>query len=84
MNYQVYLTTSADRELNNLPHDVYDRVIQRIHNLASNPRPRGVRKLSGTDHYRIRVGSYRVIYDINDDANTVTVSTVVHRREAYR
>ena len=49
-----------------------------------NPRPMGVKKLSGQDAYRIRVGDYRILYEIDDTAKTVLVFAVRHRREVYR
>jgi mRNA interferase RelE/StbE len=54
--------------------------------LAQNPRPPGCRKLHGSGHddYRIRVGDYRILYEVDDTAPTVRIMRVRHRREAYR
>jgi len=60
-------------------------VIAAIQRLAKNPRPTGCRKLAGTDNdWRIRVGEYRVIYEIADAIRVVRVNRVRHRREVYR
>lgn len=83
--YRVFLERAAERDLNQLPQRLHDRVIVAIHALGKNPRPRGCRKLTGTDSdWRIRVGDYRVVYEIDDDSRAVRVNRVRHRREVYR
>jgi mRNA interferase RelE/StbE len=60
-------------------------VLEAIRSLGANPRPPGVRPLKGHRPWlRLRVGDYRIIYDVDDDARVVTVSVVGHRREVYR
>ncbi len=83
--YRVLLERSAERDLGRLSSEVHDRVIAAIHELASHPRPPGCRKLVGSTHdWRIRVGDYRVIYEISDSAREVRVNRIRHRREVYR
>lgn len=83
--YRILLELSAERDLGRLSPDVHDRVIAAIQGLAGNPRPHGCRKLAGTDNdWRIRVGDYRVIYEIADAIRIVRVNRVRHRREVYR
>jgi mRNA interferase RelE/StbE len=83
--YQVLLERSAERDLRRLSADVHDRVIEAIQSLASDPRPPGCRKLAGTKNdWRIRVGDYRVVYDITDTIRIVRVHRVRHRRDIYR
>lgn len=83
--YQVLLERSAERDLKRLSADVHDRVIEAIKELAGNPRPPGCRKLVGSQNdWRIRVGDYRVIYEITDAIRIVRVNRVRHRREIYR
>ena len=83
--YRVFLERSAERDLRRLSADVHDRVIAAIRPLARNPRPPGCRKLAGTDEdWRIRVGYYRVIYEIAESIRVVRVNRVRHRREVYR
>jgi mRNA interferase RelE/StbE len=67
-----------------LPQKVHRRVTAKILSLEMNPRPSGVRKLQGTEGYRVRVGDYRVLYTVDDPSRTVVVYSVAHRREAYR
>lgn len=60
------------------------RISARLFQLEANPRPQGAIKLAGQNAYRIRVGDYRIIYQIYDDHLLVTVIDVGHRREVYR
>jgi len=85
--YQVKAASRrVEKEIAALPHQIRDRVIQAIRKLSDDPRPRGARKLGGEMRgaWRIRVGDYRVLYDIEDDQGLVIVLAVLHRREAYR
>jgi len=83
-NYRVALTSSADRELRSLPAQIVARIWPRIERLAVVPRPPGCKKLkTGDKQWRIRVGDYRLVYEIEDKAKTVDVTRVAHRREVY-
>jgi mRNA interferase RelE/StbE len=84
MPYRVFIMLSAQRALERLPQSDYRRVLDAILALAQNPRPAGSKKLSGREGWRIREGDYRVIYEIDDQAQTVAALRVRHRREAYR
>jgi mRNA interferase RelE/StbE len=75
---------SAQRELAELPIPVYERVWDAILDLSENPRPIGCLKLRGRKGWRIRVGDYRVGYERDDRAGTVTVLHIGHRRDVYR
>jgi mRNA interferase RelE/StbE len=82
---KVFLESSVEKDLRRLSSKVHDRVLAAVQKLADNPRPVGCRKLSGAaNDWRIRVGDYRVIYEINDATQTVMVNRVRHRREVYR
>ncbi|MDZ4230842.1 MAG: type II toxin-antitoxin system RelE/ParE family toxin [Dehalococcoidales bacterium] len=83
MSYQVNIVPSAEKEMSRLSGVVHNRISQRILSLKDNPRPRGVRKLSGREECRLRVGDYRILYVIDDRNNTVTIIAVGHRREVY-
>ena len=83
MSYEVRIIRSAEKELDKLPETVYARLSRKIITLEDNPRPRGVRKLSGREEYRLRVGDYRILYIIDDKNNVVVVFAVGHRREVY-
>jgi mRNA interferase RelE/StbE len=83
--YRVFLERAAEKDLSRLSSDIHDRVIVAIRALGSNPRPSGCRKLTGSKNdWRIRVGDYRVIYEIADAIRIVRVNRVRHRREVYR
>jgi len=83
--YRVFLERAAEKDLARLSSEVHDRVIVAIRGLASDPRPPGCRKLAGSKHdWRIRVGDYRVVYEIADEIRIVRVNRVRHRREVYR
>ena len=83
MSYEVRIVRSAEKEMDRLPGTVHARLSKRILSLQDNPRPRGVRKLSGRDEYRLRVGDYRILYLIDDRNHIVTILSVGHRREVY-
>ncbi|MDX6443463.1 MAG: mRNA interferase RelE/StbE [Blastocatellia bacterium] len=83
--YRVFLERAAERDLKKLSAKLHNRVIDAIQALARNPRPLGCRKLSGTDNdWRIRVGDYRVVYEVTDAVRVVRINRVRHRREVYR
>ncbi|MEH2377466.1 MAG: type II toxin-antitoxin system RelE/ParE family toxin [Nostoc sp.] len=85
MIYQVQISKKASKQLKQLPVDIQERLESKIQQLAEDPRPDGVGKLkNGENRYRIRVGDYRILYDIYDDVLVVTVVRVGHRREVYR
>lgn len=83
--YRVFLERAAEKQLKQLSAKLHDRVIAAVRALAKNPRPTGCRKLTGTDDdWRIRVGDYRVVYEIDDATKEVRVNRIRHRREVYR
>jgi mRNA interferase RelE/StbE len=84
MRYEVLILRGAQKELAQLPGEAYDRVRDAIRALSQNPRPAGSVKLTGRDGWRIRVGDYRVIYEVDDQEGAVTVLHVGHRRDVYR
>jgi len=84
MNYTITLKKAASKALANLPNNDYQRVRNLIGELAKNPRPTGCLKLTGRDGWRIRIGVYRVIYQIDDQEKKVVVLDLGHRRDIYR
>lgn len=85
MRYRIEATKAAERDLRALPGHILKRVDARILSLARNPRPEGVKKLAGADNlYRVRVGDYRIVYQLRDRVVLVTIIRVRHRSEAYR
>jgi len=84
VTYRVEFTAAAARQMKKLPRPARDRVLEAIDGLADTPRPHGAKKLVGEQTaWRIRIGDYRVIYDILDEQLTVTVVRAAHRREVY-
>ena len=83
MSYEVLILRRAQKELAGLPKADYERVRDAVMALAENPRPVGCKKLVGREGWRIRSGDYRVIYEIDDAAQKVTVLHIGHRRDVY-
>ncbi len=84
-SYQIEWTRTAGRELRRLPLTIVRRVVLAVDGLALNPRPRGALFVEGSEAlWRIRIGTYRVIYEVNDGEHLVVIHHVRHRREAYR
>ena len=85
MQYNVNFRTSALHEFRNLSEDIKNRMKIAIDTLKQNPRPLGVRKIQGRENlYRLRIGSYRLVYEIDDHEKIILVTRVRHRRDAYR
>ena len=86
MTYRVLIDQRAARQLESLPKSFAQRIDQVIVGLAVNPRPPGVKLLRGKlkQGWRVRVGRYRVLYRIDDEAREVRIFEVGHRREVYR
>jgi mRNA interferase RelE/StbE len=83
-DYGVALARSAEKELQRLPRALVTRIVPRLEQLAAEPRPPGCKKLRGGDNeWRIRIGDYRVVYEIDDDARAVDVTRIAHRSEVY-
>jgi len=83
--YKVVLKSTAVKEIEAIARKKdRQQIIKRIGLLADNPRPAGCTKLSGYDRYRIRVGSYRIVYGVEDDELVVMVVKVGHRKDVYR
>jgi mRNA interferase RelE/StbE len=84
-SYRVEVSRTAEKQIAGLPRPDQIRVVSSIKSLEANPRPAGCRKLEGYNKtYRIRVGRYRVIYDVDDSRIVVIVLKVGHRKDAYR
>lgn len=85
MFYEVQILPKVARQIKALSVEVRQDISLTIQSLANEPRPIGVKKLSGEkDIYRVRVGNYRVLYRIIDKILVVVVVSVGHRREVYR
>ncbi len=86
MSYRVLIDSRAARRLESLPKVIVERLDKAILSLASNPRRPGTKRLQGKLHegWRVRVGQYRILYKIDDEARLVSIFDIGHRREIYR
>lgn len=85
MNFQVVLPKPVQKQLDRIPQDARNRLLERILALKENPRPQGSIKLKGTEaEYRIRVGDYRIRYEIRDKVRVVIILHCKHRKDVYR
>ena len=84
MTYIVNLKRSAEKELEKLPVKIHDTIVSRLVSLKNNPIPVGAKKLHGREGYRLRVGSYRVLYIVNNLKKKIEVFSIAHRKEVYR
>ncbi len=82
--YKIFFKQSVEKDLRSIPKKDLKKILLRIELLAKDPRPQGYEKLSGQEKYRIRLGTYRIIYSIQDRQLTVWVVKVGHRKDVYR
>ncbi len=82
--YQLEIERQAGKDLDRLRGDTWRRLREAILALAGDPRPPGCAKLHDRTGYRIRAGDYRILYDVDDASQTVTILSIKHRRDAYR
>ena len=85
MRYQIIIKPTAEKSMDKIPLPVRRRVADAIEELRSDPRPAGVVKLAGDENlWRIKIGNYRVVYEIHDDRLVVFVLRAAHRKDVYR
>jgi mRNA interferase RelE/StbE len=85
MNYRIVVTTTAAMERRRLDSKIQERLDTILRSLGETPLPRGAKKLTGSEQdWRIGVGDYRILYEIDSELKQVTVWRISHRREAYR
>ncbi len=85
MAFRVEWKKSTRKDLRRLPPATVDRVVEAVESLSQNPFPQGVEKLSGSEYaYRIRLGDYRVVYEVVVEAKLVEIQRVRHRKDVYR
>ncbi|MFL6214911.1 MAG: type II toxin-antitoxin system RelE family toxin [Blastocatellia bacterium] len=84
MSYSIGILRRAQKELAQLPKHEYERIKEAIKSLSQEPRPAGSKKLSGREGWRIRAGDYRVIYEIDDSQQSLTILHIGHRRDVYK
>ena len=84
MKYTILIERYAQKQIMKLDRKIIPVIKVAIASLADNPRPYGYKKLKGEEAYRIRVGDFRIIYEINDDIIIVTVVSVGHRKDIFK
>jgi len=86
MPYTIKLLKRAERDLSQFPKKDLDRISEKITALADQPRPPQAKPLKGElkGHFRIRIGNYRVVYQVDTKASMIAVVRIGHRREVYR
>jgi mRNA interferase RelE/StbE len=84
MNYSIFIERYAQKQILKFDKKVIPVIKKAIARLANNPRPFGYKKLKGEEAYRIRIGDYRVIYEIDEDKTRVTIVSVGHRKDIYK
>ena len=85
MAFRIEWKKSTRKDLRKLPSVTVDKIIAAVEGLAENPFPHGVEKLSGSEHaYRIRLGDYRVVYEVVPESKLVEIQRVRHRKDVYR
>jgi len=83
--YEILVERSAEKDLKRIAAEIRPKLVAAIRPLASDPRPTGCRKLVGSENdWRIRVGNYRVIYEIADEIRIVRIIRIRHRKDSYR
>lgn len=84
MKYNVVLSRIALKQLKHIDRKQAERILVQVYSLAADPWPNASTLLRGSDAYRLRVGDYRVIYEVNKHEIRVFVIRIQHRREVYR
>jgi mRNA interferase RelE/StbE len=82
--YKIYFRESVEKDFSSIPKKDLVKILRRIEALADNPRPSGCEKLTGQERYRVRQGRYRIVYSIQDEALTVWIVKIGHRKNVYR
>jgi mRNA interferase RelE/StbE len=82
--YKIHFRESIQKDLRKISQNDVKRIIKRIDSLALEPRPYGCEKLTGQERYRVRQGSYRILYSIHDDELVIWIVKIGHRKDVYR
>ena len=84
MSYRIFILKRAQKELARVFGKDFDRIKETIFELADNPRPQGCKKLTAREGWRVRVGKYRIIYEIDDKEKAVVILHIGHRKDIYK
>lgn len=83
VKFKIVFKKSTIKEINKIPSDYLKKILFKIKNLATNPKPIGYSKLTNKELFRIRVGKYRILYEIKINLLTIIVVKVGHRKDVY-
>ncbi len=84
MSYSINIKRSAQKSLAGIVQPHRSKIIEQIQSLTDNPRPVTCKKLTGRKAWRIRIGAYRVIYEVNDNQLVVLIVNIAHRSKVYK
>ncbi len=84
VKYSIEFKKSAIKELNSLPNKEIKKIINSIDKLIEDPHPINSKKLSASERYRLRVGDYRILYEITDQVLIIYIIKIAHRKDVYR
>ena len=84
MSYQVNLPKTVQKQLNALPQELKQRILKALMQLKEEPRPANSLQMKGGQGFQLRIGDYRVLYDIDDSSQIINLRRIGHRREIYR
>jgi mRNA interferase RelE/StbE len=85
MAFRIEWKKSTRKDLRKLPASTADKIVEVVDHLSQNPFPHGVEKLSGSEHaYRIRLGDYRIVYEVVAESKLIEIQRVRHRKDVYR
>lgn len=83
MSYSLIIPKSIVKQIQSLPTEIQANVLEHLKSLQNNPRPHGCKKLRNTNGWRIRIGTYRIIFEIDDSQKEILLISVIHRKDAY-
>jgi len=84
LSYKIFIKRSAQKSLAKIDKKNREKIIETIYNLEGNPRPENCKKLKGREGWRIRIGNYRVIYEIDEKEKRINVLFIGHRQLIYK
>ena len=82
--YQIVYDSRIGKDIRTIPANILKLIFKKIETLRANPRVRGIEKLTSIEGWRLRVGTYRILYQIDDSEKTIKVYRIKHRKEVYR
>ncbi|MCK9424964.1 MAG: type II toxin-antitoxin system RelE/ParE family toxin [Ignavibacteriaceae bacterium] len=84
MFFEIIIPKPVQKQLNNLPPKIKNQIFEHVSKLAGEPRPAGSKKLQGYEAWRIRVGNYRIIYEIEEGRLLIILISIAHRKDIYK